>query len=122
MSRVISHLMCRARAADGFAAFGDFGAQNVFGTPVAAGGRTVIPCAAFDASGGWGGGSGGGDDGRGGAGSGSGFGFGGRTQGHPVAIVEITDDGVRVRPVFDWTRLGVVAITTAFAVWRRSRR
>ena len=111
-----------SRAADGFAAFADFGAKTVFGAPVEAGGRTVIPCAAFDAGGGFGFGGGGGDDGQGNVGRGSGFGFGGRTQGHPVAIIEITDDGVRVRPVFDWTRLGLVAVTTALAVWLKSRR
>jgi uncharacterized spore protein YtfJ len=110
------------RAAEGFAAFADFGAQNVFGTPVEAEGRTVIPCAAFDASGGFGFGGGQGDDGRGNVGGGSGFGFGGRTQGHPVAVIEITADGIRVQPVFDWTRLGVLAVTTALAVWRVSRR
>lgn len=110
------------RAIDGLNAFDDFGARNVFGTPVEAGGHTVIPCAAFDVSGGFGGGGGGGDDGQGNVGGGSGFGFGGRTQGRPVAIVEITSEGVRIRPVFDWTRIGLVAVTTALVVWRKSRR
>lgn len=110
------------RVAESFAAFADFGAEKVFGTPVEAGGRTVIPCAAFDMGAGYGGGGGEGDDGKGGAGGGSGFGFGGRTQGHPVAVIEITEDGVRVQPVFDWTRLGLVACTTALAVWRMTRR
>ena len=110
------------RLADRFAAFTDFGARNVFGAPVEAGGRTVIPCAAFDIAGGFGFGGGQGDDGHGAVGGGSGYGFGGRTQGRPVAVIEINEDGVRVQPVFDWTRLGIVAVTTAFALWRTSRR
>jgi uncharacterized spore protein YtfJ len=111
-----------ARAADGLAAFTEFGAGNVFAPPVTNGGRTVIACAAFDVSAGFGFGGGRGDDGHGAVGGGSGWGLGGRTQGRPVAVIDISDDGVRVQPVFDWTRLALLAVTTAFGVWRMTRR
>lgn len=111
-----------ARAADGLSAFADFGAANIFGAPVTANGRTVIPCAAFDVVFGAGFGGGRGDDGKGAVGGGSGGWWGGRTQGHPVAVIEITDERVRVQPVLDWSRLAVIAVTTAFGVWRASRR
>jgi uncharacterized spore protein YtfJ len=110
------------QAIDGLAAFADIGAANVFGPPVTAAGRTVIPCAAFDFGAGFGFGGGRGDDGKGAIGGGSGWGGGGRTNGHPVAVIEITSDGVRVKPIFDWTRLGLLAVSTALVVWRRSRR
>ena len=101
------------------APFADVSAARIFGTPVEVEHRVVIPAAAFDIAAGFGYGGGNHPDG---GGSGGGGGGGGQTQGRPVAVIEITSDGVRVIPVFDWTRLGLAAIATALTVWRVSRR
>jgi uncharacterized spore protein YtfJ len=96
------------RVVRGVAPLVDMSASRIFGAPVACGDRTVIPAAAFDLAAGFGFG-GGGDETNG---SGGGGGGGGHSHGRPVAIIEITNDGVRVKPVLDWTRIGVTAIGT----------
>jgi uncharacterized spore protein YtfJ len=120
MSEAEDHIAGVAdRVEQGFARFADVSAARIFGSPIEAGGRTVIPAAAFDIGGGFG--FGGGSDTSTG-GSGSGGGGGGHTMGRPVAVIEVTPDGVRVRPVLDWTRIGITAIAAALTVWRASRR
>jgi hypothetical protein len=78
----------------------------------------VVTAAAFDIALGMGVGGGGDNAGNGGGGGGG----GGRTEGRPVAAIEIGPDGVRVRPVIDLTRVGVTALFAALAVWRATRR
>ncbi|MDX1690456.1 MAG: spore germination protein GerW family protein [Acidimicrobiia bacterium] len=94
------------------------GVADVFGAPLEAGDRIVVPAAAVERGGGFGFGGGGhaGDAGGGGGGGG-----GGGVQGRPVAVVEITDQGVEVHPVLDLTRLGVAAVGVALALVRLGR-
>jgi len=106
------------RVSGAVAPLADISAARIFGTPVEYGDRVVIPAAAFDVGAGFGFG-GGGDETHG---SGGGGGGGGYTQGRPVAMIEVTSTGVRVRPVLDWTRIGITALGTALAVWRINRR
>lgn len=97
-------------------------AAAVFGEPRAVGDRVVLTAAAVTRVGGFGFGAGSGrgpDDSGGGGGGGGG---GGSGDARPVAVVEIGPDGVRVRPVVDLTRIGVVLVAGAVAVWRLSRR
>lgn len=95
----------------------------VVGQPVVAGDRTVLPLAETFYAGGYGGGVGTGstpsesDANRAASsGGGSGYGGGGTAKARPVAIVEISPDGVRVVPVFDWTSLGIAAVATLGAL------
>ncbi len=93
------------------------GADRVYAEPVRAGDRVVIPAASVEFSGGFGFG---GDHA-----TSSGGGGGGHHAGRPVAIIEVGPDGVRVKPVIDFTRVGlalVAAALTALTVWRASRR
>jgi uncharacterized spore protein YtfJ len=96
--------------------------RNVYGEPVNAGGRTVIPIARV----GYGFGAGGGE-GRSPettadrAGSGGGAGMSAR----PVGALEITEAGTRFIPFIDPVRLGmalVIGLCIGFTVGRRSAR
>lgn len=40
----------------------------------------------------------------------------------PVAVVHADAQGVRVRPVVDFARLGAIAAAAAFVAWRVTRR
>jgi uncharacterized spore protein YtfJ len=102
----------------GLAHLSDVSAERIFSEPVRAGDRVVITAAAFDIAMGMGVGGGGDNLGNGGGGGGG----GGRTEGRPVAAIEIGPDGVRVRPVIDLTRVGITALFAALAVWRAMRR
>jgi uncharacterized spore protein YtfJ len=104
--------------ANAFSNITDVGADRIFREPVHVGDRVVITAAALDIAGGMGFGSGGDNVGNGGAGGGA----GGRTEGRPVAAIEIGPDGVRIRPIIDFTRIGVTLVFAALAVWRASRR
>ena len=91
-------------------------------------GRTVIPLASVSASYGLGmgfgrgegpgedasngSGSAGADDGGSSAGEGGGGG-GGRGRARPVAVVEITDENLRVHQVVDSTRITIASLTLA---------
>ncbi|MFQ5947298.1 MAG: hypothetical protein ACE5KX_00375 [Acidimicrobiia bacterium] len=97
-------------------------ASRVFGKPEHVGDRVIITAAALQTAGGFGFGGGGGSDEEGMAGSGGGGGGGGSSEGRPVAVIEIADGGVSVRPVFDLTRIWVTVITGLFAIWRAGRR
>jgi uncharacterized spore protein YtfJ len=98
--------------------------SRVFGKPVVKGEVTVIPAAEVLAIGGFGLGSGSGADtnssGQRRRGGGSGGGGGGRVLARSVAVVEVTADGVRVRPVVDVTKIALAALTAAgfvIAAW-----
>jgi uncharacterized spore protein YtfJ len=94
------------------------GADRVFGAPVHAGDHVIVTAAAFDISGGIGFGNGGDTIGNGGAGGGAGA----HTEGRPVAAIDIGPHGVAIRPIIDFTRIGVTLLVGAFAVWRALRR
>ena len=85
-------------------------ADAVFGEPVANGDTTVIPCS--EVAIGLGMGSGGGPKDENGNPTGSGSGGGGGARGRPVAAIVITQDGVRVEPIFDITKIVLASLTT----------
>jgi uncharacterized spore protein YtfJ len=89
-------------------------ADRVFAEPVRIGDRVVIPAASVEFSGGFGFG---GDNQSNGGGGG-----GGHQAGRPVAIIEAGPEGVRVRPVIDFTRVGLTLVGAALTIWRASRR
>lgn len=100
---------------------------DLFGEPLERNGRTVIPAAAIERIGGFGlgGGSGEGEDADGGevgSGSGAGGGGGGTLRARPVAVIEVTDDGVRVEPVIDFTNVLVTALLALAAMFSIGRR
>ena len=104
----------------------DLSAEDVFGTPVQVGERTIITAAVVTRGGGFGFGGGGGEheapepDAELGMGVGAGGGGGG--EGRPVAVIEITPDGTTVRPVIDFTKVGLSLLTGLFGLWRAARR
>ena len=85
-------------------------ADAVFGEPVVNGDTTVIPCS--EVAIGMGMGSGGGPIDENGNPTGSGSGGGGGARGRPVAAIVITQDGVRVEPIFDITKIVLASLTT----------
>jgi len=89
------------------------GAERVFRDPIRVGDRVVIPAATIAYGGGFG--FGGAEDEGGGGG-------GGWNDGRPVAVIDCSPEGVRVRPVVDFTRVGIVLIGAALTVWRATRR
>jgi uncharacterized spore protein YtfJ len=100
---------------------GEVSASSVFSDPVTAGSDVVITAAAWERGGGFGFGAGGGDSPEG-SGSGGGGGAGGGLQGRPVAVIRVSNDGIEVRPVIDYTRLGITFLLSALGVWRALRR
>jgi uncharacterized spore protein YtfJ len=107
-----------SQVADGLSNLTDVSAERIFSEPVRAGDHVVVTAAAFDIGMGMGVGGGGDNLGNGGGGGGG----GGRTEGRPVAAIDIGPDGVRVHPVIDFTRIGITALFAALAVWRATRR
>lgn len=96
----------------------DVGAERIFRDPVHVGDRVVITAAALDIAGGMGVGNGIDNQGNGGGGGGG----GGRTEGRPVAAIDIGPEGVRIHPIIDFTRIGVTLLVGGFAVWRAMRK
>jgi uncharacterized spore protein YtfJ len=84
----------------------------VFGHPVERGEATVIPCAEVFAGFGLGFGSGTSTGESAAQAGGAGGGMGGGSRGRPVAVVIIAQDGVRVEPVLDVTKLALAGLTT----------
>jgi uncharacterized spore protein YtfJ len=74
------------------------------------GSHTVVPIASVSLQAGFGMGFGGGSDASQGQGSGGGGGGGGRGSSRVIAMVDITDDGVTVRPVPDVTALSLATL------------
>lgn len=85
----------------------------VFGTPVQSGDRIVIPAAEVTTAMGFGFGLGrdAKKDHREAA-IGGGGGGGGMGSGHPVAVIIVEPDGVRIKPILDYTKLGLGALAT----------
>ena len=51
-------------------------------------------------------------------------GGGGTSQGRPVAVISVSDGRVRIKPVFDFTKIGLALLTAvvSFAtMWRKMR-
>lgn len=103
--------------------FGDLAADKVFGMEQV-GDRIVITAAAIERAGGFGFGAGAGSDADrpDATGGGGGGGGGGTGQARPVAIIEVTADGVSVRPVLDYTKIGITALISFLAAWKLIRR
>jgi uncharacterized spore protein YtfJ len=114
-------------------------ADKVYSEPVVAGDRTIITAAEIHTGMGFGYGLAAGSGGRGGeasesdaktrvaswgrgrraggeAGPGGGGGGGGQSTGRPVAVVTIADDGVRVQPVLDRTKIVLTALSGLGAI------
>jgi len=102
--------------------------RRAYGEPLVVGDRTILPAAEVLAVAGFGMGSGAGvrsaseGERRGGGGGGGG---GGRVLSRAVAVVEVSPDGIRVRPVFDATKIALAALTAAgfvLSAWGRMSR
>lgn len=100
--------------------------SKVYGEPILHGDSLLLPAAEILAIAGFGMGSRGraGRDREGnpqrGGGSGEGGG-GGQTLARSVAVIVASPEGVRVKPVFDFTKIALAALTAAgfvFASWR----
>jgi len=89
-------------------------ASAAVGPPQTLGSRTIVPLATVRVSAGWGlgfGGGGGTDDAHNqGGGSGGGGGGGGMASSRVIAIAEVSNDGLRLRPVPDVTALALGAM------------
>ena len=55
-------------------------------------------------------------------GLGAGGGGGGYAAGRPVAVIEVGPQGVRVKPVLDFTKIGLTLIAAALTIWKATRR
>ena len=102
--------------------FGDASTASVFSEPAEAGDSMVITAAAWERAGGFGFGSGRGSDGGADEGEGSGGGGGGTAQVRPVAVITVGPGGTDVKPVIDFTKIGVTMLLAAVGVWRMLRR
>jgi uncharacterized spore protein YtfJ len=89
-------------------------ADRVFREPVHLGDTVVIPAASIANGYGFGFGSDNAENGGGGG--------GGWNDARPVAVIEAGPAGVRVKPVVDFTRIGLTVIAAAITVWRATRR
>ena len=95
--------------------------ELVYGEERKIGEKTIIPIAAvaYTFGGGGGGGAGSGPAHNGhsedAAGVGGGGG-GGSVRVSPVGVLEVTEDGTRLVPIIDWTRIITTGLT-AFGVW-----
>jgi uncharacterized spore protein YtfJ len=92
--------------------------KNVYGRPVQRGDTTIIPAAEVISAGGFGVAYGPGirpekrdEEGVLEGGSGSGGAGGGTSHARPVAVIVASPEGVRVEPVFDFTKIGLAMIT-----------
>ena len=107
------------RVADGLGEImGGLSASVVFDTEEV-NGRHFITAAAIERGGGFGFGAGAGtdeEDELGGGGGGGGG--GGSAQARPVALIEVTEGAVRIRPVLDYTRVGLTLLISALTAWR----
>jgi uncharacterized spore protein YtfJ len=103
-----------AAVISGLDRFANVSADRVFAEPVRVGDRVVIAAASIELSGGFGFG---GDNQSNGGGGGGGHG-----RGRPVAIIEAGPTGVRVKPVIDFTRVGLTVLGAALTIWRATRK
>jgi uncharacterized spore protein YtfJ len=99
--------------------------SKVYGEPIRQGDTLILPAAEVLAIAGFGMGSGGGigrdRQGTPQRGGGGGGGGGGKTLARSVAVIVASPEGVRIRPVIDFTKIALAALTAAgfvFASWR----
>jgi uncharacterized spore protein YtfJ len=85
-------------------------ADAVFGQPVERGNATVIPCSEVIVGAGFG--FGGGPVDEKGNQVGRGGGAGGNMRGRPIAAIVVTEDGVRVEPIMDLTKVALAGMST----------
>jgi uncharacterized spore protein YtfJ len=105
------------------AVFGEASPATVFSQPAEVGDVVVITAAAWERAGGFGFGSGYGEAVESGEqGGGSGGGGGGASQGRPVAVITVSPHGVDVRPVIDFTKIGITLLLSLIGLWRALRR
>jgi len=108
--------------ADALAAlFGEAAPGTVFSEPIHVGDDLVITAVAWERAGGFGFGGGEGPTNESDNGRGSGGGGGGASQGRPVAVIRITSSGVEVKPVIDFTKIGVTLLLGLIGIWRAFR-
>ncbi len=88
------------------------GAKTVFGEPIHVDGRTIIPVAAVRYMYGFGMGQGSDKEQKA---SGGGGGGGGGVTVSPVAVLEVTSQGMEFKPIVDATRLALAGM--AVAAW-----
>ena len=103
------------------AVFGEAAPGTVFSEPIQVGDDVVVTAVAWERAGGFGFGGGEGTN-DGDNGSGGGGGGGGASQGRPVAVIRITPAGVEVKPVIDFTKIGLTLLLGVFGVWRVLRK
>lgn len=103
-------------------------AHAVFGPSHKVGDRTVLTAAVVQKAGGFGFGAGAGEGPEDATesgppgGSGGGGGGGGNSEARPIAVIDISPEGVSVKPVLDVTKIGLAALSAFLAVWRLSRK
>ena len=98
------------------ALFGDASVSAMFSEPVHVGEDVIITAASWERAGGFG--FGGGSDGQEDEAGGGGGGGGGSSVGRPVAVIRIGPNGIDVKPVIDFTKVGVTVLLSALAVWK----
>ncbi|HET9999618.1 MAG TPA: spore germination protein GerW family protein [Ktedonobacteraceae bacterium] len=84
--------------------------ETVFGQPIERDGATIIPCSEISV--GFGMGSGTGPVDEHGNPTGGGSGGGGGSQGRPIAVIVMSQEGVRIEPILDLTKVALAGITT----------
>ena len=84
--------------------------ETVFGRPIERDGATIIPCSEIAVGFGMGSGTGPVDE-RGNP-TGGGSGGGGGSQGRPIAVIVMSQEGVRIEPILDLTKVALAGITT----------
>ena len=104
------------------AIFGEAAPGTIFSPPEQHGDDLLITAVAWERAGGFGFGSGGETEGGEVKGAGAGGGGGGASQGRPVAVIRVGPGGVEVKPVIDFTKIGVTLLLSFVGVWRALRR
>ena len=104
------------------AVFGEASPGTIFSAPKELGETLIVTAVAWERAGGFGFGSGTGASGDDETGSGSGGGGGGASQGRPVAVIRIGPGGVEVKPVIDFTKVGITIFLSSLGIWRALRR
>lgn len=103
--------------------------SKAYGEPILHGDVLLLPAAEVLAIAGFGMGSGGGvalqREGQRSRGSGGGGGGGGKTLARSIAVVVASPEGVHVKPVLDFTKIALAALTAAgfvLAAWKGMKR
>lgn len=103
------------------AIFGEAEPGTIFSKPEPVGDSLMFTASAWERAGGFGFGSGYGTA-EGEPSGGSGGGGGGASQGRPVAVIRVSPDGIQVKPVLDFTKIGVTVVLAIVGVLGMQRR